>query len=237
MDNRSSRRGFLTSTAAALASVAMIRYPGEAAEFSFKYGHPAPATHPLHLRATEMWAAIKRETNGRVDTAVFPNSVLGGDTALLSQLRSGAIEFLSFTGGTLGSVVPEASMDAIGYAFKTRQEALATLDGPLGEHICRRMETRGIHGFRKIWENGYREITSSTQPVHTAADLAGFKIRTPPAPLWVDLFTALGAAPTPMNFSEVYTARTVRRGRSSRKTSKPSSTGTRKNTHCSNAAT
>jgi tripartite ATP-independent transporter DctP family solute receptor len=57
-----------------------------------------------------------------------------------------------------------------------------------------------------MWENGMRQITSSAKPIRTSADLAGFKIRTPPGELWVDLFKSLGAAPAPLNFNEVYTA-------------------------------
>jgi tripartite ATP-independent transporter DctP family solute receptor len=60
--------------------------------------------------------------------------------------------------------------------------------------------------FPKMWANGMRQITSSKGPIRTAADLSGFKIRTPPGRLWVDLFKSLGASPTPLNFADVYLA-------------------------------
>jgi tripartite ATP-independent transporter DctP family solute receptor len=67
------------------------------------------------------------------------------------------------------------------------------------------IEAKGIHPLY-LWANGYRQITSSTKPIRNADDLAGFKIRTPAAAIWLDLFRTLGASPTPMNFSEVYTS-------------------------------
>jgi len=68
------------------------------------------------------------------------------------------------------------------------------------------IRSAGLYVHPKMWENGMRQITASNKPIRSAADLAGFKIRTPPGELWVDLFKSLGAAPAPLNFSEVYTA-------------------------------
>jgi TRAP-type C4-dicarboxylate transport system substrate-binding protein len=65
---------------------------------------------------------------------------------------------------------------------------------------------RGLYAFSKPWDNGYRQITSGTKPIRTPDDLKGFKIRVPVAPLWTGMFTAFGASPTSINFSEVYSA-------------------------------
>src|SRR5689334_16061181 len=66
-----------------------------AAEYAWKFGHGFPASHPLHVRAAEAAEKIKQETNGKVDIVVFPNSQLGGDSDLLAQVRSGAVQFFS----------------------------------------------------------------------------------------------------------------------------------------------
>ena len=60
--------------------------------------------------------------------------------------------------------------------------------------------------WRRCWDNGFRQITSSTKPIQTPDDLKGFKIRVPVSPLWTSMFKAFGAAPTSINFSEVYSA-------------------------------
>ena len=80
------------------------------------------------------------------------------------------------------------------------------MDGPLGDSVRDRIREAGLYVHPKMWENGMRQITSSARPIRSAADLAGFKIRTPAGELWVDLFRSLGASPGPLNFNEVYTA-------------------------------
>jgi tripartite ATP-independent transporter DctP family solute receptor len=57
-----------------------------------------------------------------------------------------------------------------------------------------------------MWDNGYRQMTSSTRPINSAKDLEGFKIRVPVSPLWTSMFKAFGAAPASINFNEVYSA-------------------------------
>jgi tripartite ATP-independent transporter DctP family solute receptor len=202
----SSRRTFTAGSLAALASIAVVRGPARAAQFSYRYGSNLSVDHPLNVRMTEMWARVKRETGGRLEVQVFPNSVLGGDTGMLAQLRSGALQFLTIDGGILQSVVPVAAIQGVGFAFKDSAEAFRAMDGPLGAYVRKDISATGIVPFEKMWANGMRQITSSTRPIRSASDLAGFKIRTPPGRLWVDLFKAFGASPTPLNFSELYTA-------------------------------
>jgi len=79
---------------------------GETAEFSYKYANNLPDSHPLNARAKEMADAIKRETNGRFDLQIFPNNQLGSDMDMLSQIRSGGIEFFTLSGLILSTLVP-----------------------------------------------------------------------------------------------------------------------------------
>jgi len=80
------------------------------------------------------------------------------------------------------------------------------MDGKLGAFVRAEIAKRGIVAFEHIVDNGFRQITSSTRPIRTPDDLKGFKIRVPVSPLWTSMFTALGAAPASINFSEVYSA-------------------------------
>ena len=203
---RISRGRFTAAASATLASIAVINAPARAAQFAYKYASNVSVDHPLNVRMKECWTAVKRETNGRLDVQVFPNNQLGGDTQALQQLRSGALEFFTLDGGILQSVVPVAAIQAVGFAFKNSAEAFRSLDGPLGDYVRDDIRKAGLYVHPKMWENGMRQVTSSTRPIRGAADLEGFKIRTPPGALWVDLFKSLGAAPAPLNFSEVYTA-------------------------------
>jgi len=200
------RARFAVSGAAALASIAVIRAPARAAQWTYKYASNISVDHPLNVRMRECWDAVRAQTGGRLQVQIFPNNELGGDTQALQQLRSGALQFFTLDGGILQSVVPVAAIQAIGFAFKDSAEAFRAMDGELGDYVRAQIRAAGLYVHPKMWENGMRQITSGTHPVRAIGDLAGFKIRTPPGELWVDLFRSLGAAPSPMNFSEVYTA-------------------------------
>lgn len=199
------RRSLVTS-AAALPLVAINRRPAHAAEFSYKFANNLADTHPVNTRAKAAVAAIREATAGRVEIAIFPNSTLGSDTDTLSQLRSGAVEFFTLSGLILSTLVPTAAINGIGFAFKDYDTVWRTMDGTLGTLVRGEIAKRGLYAFEKQWDNGYRQITSSTKPIKTPDDLKGFKIRVPVSPLWTGMFTSFGASPTSINFSEVYSA-------------------------------
>ena len=109
-----SRRSLLKASAAAtvMGSIgAPLVARAQQAEFVYKYANNLPDTHPMNVRAKEMSAAIKQETNGRVDLQVFPNNQLGSDTDVLSQIRSGGVEFFTLSGLILSTLVPAASIN------------------------------------------------------------------------------------------------------------------------------
>jgi tripartite ATP-independent transporter DctP family solute receptor len=125
---------------------------------------------------------------------------------MLSQVRSGAIEFFTLSGLILATLVPVASINGIGFAFKDYSQVWPAMDGELGTFVRGQAEKSGLVAMEKMWDNGYRQITSSTKPIKTPDDLKGFKIRVPVSPLWTSMFKAFGAAPASINFSEVYSA-------------------------------
>lgn len=204
-----SRRMVLKASAAA-AVVGGVGAPWVAraaeAEFVYKYANNLPDTHPLNVRAREMSAAIKAETNGRVDLQVFPNNQLGSDTDMLSQIRSGGVEFFTLSGLILSTLVPAASINGIGFAFPDYDTVWKAMDGELGAHVRGEIQKAGLMVMDKIWDNGFRQTTSSTRPINGPEDFKGFKIRVPVSPLWTSMFKAFDAAPASINFSEVYSA-------------------------------
>jgi tripartite ATP-independent transporter DctP family solute receptor len=201
------RRTLIRSAAAAAALAVPVRGAfAQKAEFTYKYANNLPVTHPMNTRAKEMSEAIRTETKGRVDLQIFPNNQLGSDTDVLSQLRSGGVEFFTLSGLILSTLVPAASISGIGFAFNQYDSVWKAMDGDLGAYIRGQIMKSGLVVMDKIWDNGFRQITSSTKPIATPADLKGFKIRVPVSPLWTSMFKALDAAPTSINFAEVYSA-------------------------------
>ena len=178
----------------------------QAAEFSYKYANNLPVAHPMNLRAKEMADAIHAETKGRVEIQIFPNNQLGSDTDMLSQVRSGGIDFFTLSGLILSTLVPAAAITGIGFAFGDYDAVWKALDGDLGAHVRKEIAKSNLVAMDRIWDNGFRQITSSSKPIQTADDLKGFKIRVPVSPLWTSMFKALDASPASINFSEVYRA-------------------------------
>jgi TRAP-type transport system periplasmic protein len=195
-----------TAAAVSVAAPALLSGRARAAEFSYKYANNLNLSHPMNTRAQEAVAKIMEESKGRLEIAIFPNNQLGGDTDMLSQVRTGAIDFFTLSGLILSTLVSIASINGIGFAFKDYSQVWPAMDGELGAHVRASIEKFGLHALDKIWDNGYRQITSSSHPITKPEDLKGFKIRVPVSPLWTSMFKAFDAAPTGINFSEVYSA-------------------------------
>jgi tripartite ATP-independent transporter DctP family solute receptor len=200
------KRSHFAAGAAAFSTIGIVKSKARAAQFEYKFGHGTPVDHPQHVRAVEWADAIRRDTNGRLDIKIFPNNTLGSELAALSQLRSGAIQFYSIQGVSLGTFVPAVQMDGVGFAWRNSQQALAAYDGPLGDYLRKEVAAKGLRPFPKVFDYGMRVVTTSTRPIRTAADFQNLKLRTPPAQISIDLFRTLGASPTPIVFPELYTA-------------------------------
>jgi TRAP-type transport system periplasmic protein len=176
------------------------------AQWAYKYANNLPETHPMNLRAREMAAAIKQETNGRFDLQIFPSSQLGSDTDTLSQIRSGGVEFFTLSGLILSTLVPAASINGMGFAFPDYDTVWKAMDGDLGAYIRVQIAKANLIAMDKIWDNGFRQTTTSTKPVQAPDDFRGMKLRVPVSPLWTSMFKALDASPASINFNEVYSA-------------------------------
>ena len=199
-------RRALLAGAAALPLLTMLKWPASAAEFELKYATGQDPSHPVNVRAQEALTRIREATSGRVDIKLFPANQLGSDTDLLTQVRNGSVEYFNLSSLILATLVPISGITSVGFAFKNYDEVWKAMDGGLGDHIRAEIAKTPIFTVSKIWDNGFRHVTSSTREIKGPADLKGFKLRVPPAPPLTSLFKALDAAPTPINFNEVYTS-------------------------------
>ena len=199
-------RRALLAGAAAFPLLSMLKWPASAAEFEPKYATGQDPSHPVNLRAQEALTRIREATSGRVDIKLFPANQLGSDTDLLTQVRNGSIEFFNLSSLILATLVPISGITSVGFAFKNYDDVWGAMDGQLGDHIRSEIAKTPIFTVSKIWDNGFRHVTSSAREIRGPADLKGFKLRVPPAPPLTSLFKALDASPTPINFNEVYTS-------------------------------
>jgi tripartite ATP-independent transporter DctP family solute receptor len=137
---------------------------------------------------------------------IFPANQLGGDTDMLSQVRNGALTFFTPSALVIATLVPVAAINAVGFAFKDYKQVWAAMDGPVGAHVRKAIADSRLHALETMWDNGFRQMTTSGAPIENAASMKGLKIRVPVSPISVSMFSGLGAAPASLQFSEVYTA-------------------------------
>ena len=201
------RRGLLGAASAALATTVLHRPASASAEFEFKLGVNTPETHPLTIRLTEAAQAIGAQSSGRLNVAVFSNSQLGGDPEMLSQVRAGGLDLLAVPSLTLSILVPMSGLPSIGFAFGSYDQVWAAMDGGVGDIVREAIGKAGIIPMKKIWDNGFRQITSSSnKQLNSVDDLKGFKIRVPVTALLTSLFSGLGAQPSSISYNELYSA-------------------------------
>lgn len=203
-----SRRSMLKGIAAIPAATAVFSVPrlAGAAEIQLRYGNNLPLSHPLNIRAREAAERIARETDGKVEMLIFPANQLGGDTDMLSQVRSGGLTFFTPSALVIATLVPGAAINAVGFAFRDYDQVWKAMDGPVGAYVRGKIADSRLHALETMWDNGFRQTTTSGDPITNAAAMQGLKIRVPVSPLSIDMFSALGAAPTSLQFSEVYSA-------------------------------
>lgn len=201
------RRKLLTTAAYVTVAAPFLQLKAaRAAEFNLKCASEFPTTHPSAIWAAKACDQIREKTGNRVDIKFFPNSQLGSQADTLNQLRLGGIDLLPYSGVLLATMVPLAAINGIPFAFTDYNQVWKAMDGELGAFIRGAIEKSGFVVFDRIWDIGYREVTSGTKPIKTPADLHGFKMRVPGSQLWITLFNALGAQATPLSWNETYTS-------------------------------
>src|SRR5579863_5649904 len=173
MAHKIPRRNFTRGLMAAGATLLITRR-ARAAEFELRQFHNQPPGSPLDKWLTQMWDAVKTETNGRVQVQTFPdnNKISGGDPAALNMVVSGELDFFTLNGGSIGNLVPAANVQGILFAFRTPAQVFDSLDGDLGNYLREEMKTKGIYAVPKgCFDNGFHQITCATRPIRTVEDL------------------------------------------------------------------
>jgi tripartite ATP-independent transporter DctP family solute receptor len=200
------RRRVMQGGLAVAAAGALRPRTARAAEFAFKLGVDWPADHPGSMQAKAACDRVRERTNGRLDIQFFPNNQLGSDTDMLSQLRSGALEMLLLGTGVLSTFQPVAAINNVGFAFADYDQVWKAMDGSLGSLVRDQLTKSGIVTMEKIWDNGFRQMTTSGKMINSIGDVAGLKIRVPVSSIYTSMWTALGAAPASVNVNELYSA-------------------------------
>jgi tripartite ATP-independent transporter DctP family solute receptor len=172
---------------------------------ALKLGHAVAVEHPYHLGAVKFAELVAQRTKNRVKIDVYPSTQLGNERDMVEGLQLGTIDLVVTSTGPLGGFVPKMFVVDLPFLFRDREHAYKALDGPIGKDLFEAFVPKGIKGLA-FWENGFRQITNNVRPVEKPEDLKGIKIRTMENKVHLASFRAFGASPTPMAWSEVYTA-------------------------------
>jgi tripartite ATP-independent transporter DctP family solute receptor len=185
------------------AAGAMLATSANAADLVLKFGHVGKPGSLFDLSANEFARIANAKLAGKAEVQVFGSSQLGKDKELLQKLKLGQIHF-SLPSSVMSSVADEFGVFEMPYIIQSRDH-MKNVQKELGDTFQTAAESKGYH-ILSYWENGFRHITNNTRPINVPADLQGIKLRTPKGAWRVKMFKLYGANPTPMAFSEVFTA-------------------------------
>ena len=187
-----------------VALVACMALPAAAADVTLKLGHLANEDNIWHKAAVKFGEELSSLTSGRIEVKVFPNESLGKEMDLINGMQLGTAD-MTITGESLQNWAPMAALLAVPYAYKSLDHMDAVAGGEIGDQIKAQIIEKARIRPIAYFARGPRNLTSN-RPIKSPTDLDSLKMRVPNVPLFVDVWKALGAKPTPMAFSEVFTS-------------------------------
>jgi tripartite ATP-independent transporter DctP family solute receptor len=174
-----------------------------AQKVALKLGHIQTENDFWHLGSLKFKEELEKRSNGDITLNVYPNSTLGGDRDLVEGMQMGTVDF-GLIAGVLGNFEDTIGLLELPYLFDSQEEFNKIIHGPIGVEIAGNVQKKSGVRILNWWDRGPRETTSN-KPINKLQDLKGLKIRLPQIPAMVVSWRAMGANPTPMAWSEVYT--------------------------------
>ena len=168
-------------------------------------GHGAAVGNPRYEAAVKFAEVVKAKSGGRIEVQVAPSAQLGDDAAMVTALRTGALDMSANSQGAVANAVPEYAAFGMPFMFSSPAAAFKLLDGPLGKELADKSAEKGLV-LLGTWDNGIRQMTNSKRPIGKVEDMKGLKMRVPPDATLVDIMKSLGAESQQIKFAELYVA-------------------------------
>ncbi|TVP48265.1 MAG: TRAP transporter substrate-binding protein [Mongoliibacter sp.] len=174
-------------------------------EFTLRFGHIMNEDNTWHKASVKFKEVVEERSGGRIQVKIYPNEQLGKEMDMITGILSGSVDFVITAESLENWSLPYAILCATPYAIRDSEHLRKVAGGPIGKEIEAHIEE--IAGLKPIawFERGARNLTSNV-PIRHPEDLKNMIIRVPNVSLFVKTWSALGAKPTPMAFSEVFTA-------------------------------
>ena len=177
---------------------------GKASETVLKIGHVEPEDRSTHKALLNFKKKVEERSKGSLKIEIYPNGALGGDVQLSEAVATGSLDMALPSTSVLTTYNDEFGVLDMPYLFKSSEAAFKALDGDVGKELNGKIASKGID-IRGYSYNGPRSTTSKVKPIVTPEDLKGLKMRVMESPIFIDFYKTLGANPTPMSFTELYT--------------------------------
>ena len=161
--------------------------------------------HPVYLANKKFGEILAAKLPGKYTVQAYANAQLGDDVRATEAVRMGTLEMVMTSSSPLTGLVPAFNVFDLPFIVPSEKAADAIFDGPVGAKLAAALDAKGLK-LLAYYENGFRQLTNSAREVKSPADMKGLKIRTMQNPIHLEAFRAMGANPTPMPFSEVFTA-------------------------------
>jgi tripartite ATP-independent transporter DctP family solute receptor len=197
------RRTLLLTGTAALAAPALHTAHGQG-RVTLRLGHLGNEQNVWHRASLHLAEQALALSNGRIEVQVFPNETLGREMDVINGMQLGTADML-ITGESLQNWAPLASLLGVPYAVTSIQQMDAVAGGAIGQQISAEIVTRARVRPLGYFARGPRNLTSN-RAIRTPSEINGLRLRVPNVPLFVSVWQALGARPTPMAFGEVFTS-------------------------------
>ncbi len=189
---------------ALVTALMMSSTPISAKPLELKFGHVGAPGSLFDLSAKEFAKQVNKKMKGKAKVLVFGSSQLGKDKALLNKLKLGTITF-SLPSSVMSSVADQFGVFEMPYIIKDRAHAKKVVKPVIMKKLQKAVKAKQYR-IIAVWENGFRHITNNKQAITVPSDLKGIKLRTPKGKWRVKMFKLYGANPSPLSFSEVFTA-------------------------------
>jgi len=171
--------------------------------------HIYPSEHPTAKALSLFSDLVGSRSQGRLRVKVYEDAAAGNQSSIFQSLRNGTLDISVLSQGVIATVVPEAAAFGLPFLFSSKEKAWRVLEGASGRRFVRKIADQGLVVL-SFWDIEVRHLTNSVRPVRKPADVAGLRIRTPPDPLAIEVFTALDADVRVLNFSDLREALRLR---------------------------
>jgi len=196
----------ISATLSAFALVAATALPlGAAAQTTMKINISVAQNSHYGVAIDTFAREVEARTNGRYKIQTFYAGALGAERESIEGVQLGTLDLTLTSTGPVPNFVPEVAIFDIPFLFRDYAHARAVLDGPIGQDMLTKFDAKGIKAL--AWgENGFRHMTNNKHAVNRPDDLKGLKMRTMENPIHIEAYRQFGILPTPMAFTEVFTA-------------------------------